>query len=189
MRIPRRVNLAPAAELLGAEPEPLTVPTAPGARRPENERWAVLNTLTRLDAGRRQRFLDRLPAQDAAELRPLLHIAAFPATTEALDGPLTGDLSGPERVAATVALVRAPHTTAAAGDPDPALVDRLCAPAVAVDRVGEVFDLLAAVSGDRWADWRAAGADGRKWLDNHRRKWPDNHRAPRPTGVPAASAK
>ncbi|MFE0423529.1 SMI1/KNR4 family protein [Streptomyces sp. NPDC058953] len=163
------VNLALAAELLGAEPGPLPVATAPGIQRPENERWAVLSALARLDAGRRQRFLDRLPAPDAAELGPLLDIAVLPATgTEALDALLARDLSAPERVAATVALVRALHTTAAADDPDPALVDRLCALAVAVDRVGEAFDLLAAVSGGRWADWRAAGAAGRRRLDARR---------------------
>ncbi|MER6917263.1 hypothetical protein ABT354_36950 [Streptomyces sp. NPDC000594] len=162
------VNLALAAEMLGAEPAPLSVPTAPGTGRPEDERWAVLSTLARLDAGRRRRFLDRLPAPDAAELDPLLRIAALPGGTEALDGLLAGELSGPERVAATVALVRALHTAAGDGDPDPALVDRLCALAVAVDRVGEVFGLLAAVSGGRWTDWRAAGTDGRRRLGTHR---------------------
>ncbi|MGX4735894.1 SMI1/KNR4 family protein [Kitasatospora griseola] len=162
------VNLALAAELLDAEPGPLPVPTAPDARRPDSERWAVLHTLARLDAGRRQRCLDRMPVPDAAALRPLLEIAALPADSEALDGLLAGELSGPERIAATVALVRALHSTAAAGVPDPALVDRLCALAVAVDRVGEVFDLLAAVSAGRWTDWRAAGAAGQRRLDVHR---------------------
>ncbi|MFJ9448442.1 hypothetical protein ACIRRH_42590 [Kitasatospora sp. NPDC101235] len=162
------VNLALAAELLGAGPGPLPVPTAPDARRPDDERWAVLSALARLDAGRRQRCLDRMPAPDAAALGPLLSVAVLPADAQALDGLLAGELSGPERVAATVTLVRALHTTAAGGVPDPALVDRLCALAVAVDQVGEVFDLLAAVSGGRWADWRAAGAAGRRRLDAHR---------------------
>ncbi|WP_404870234.1 hypothetical protein ACI1MP_32810 [Kitasatospora griseola] len=109
-----------------------------------------------------------MPVPDAAALRPLLEIAALPADAEALDGLLAGELSGPERIAATVALVRALRSTAAAGVPDPALVDRLCALAVAVDRVGEVFDLLAAVSAGRWTDWRAAGAAGQRRLDVHR---------------------
>ncbi|QKW18845.1 SMI1/KNR4 family protein [Kitasatospora sp. NA04385] len=162
------VNLALAAELLDAEPGPLPVPTAPDARRPDGERWAVLSALARLDPGRRQRCLDRMPAPDAAALGPLLEVAALPADPAALDGLLAAELSGPERLAATVALVRALHATAADDAPDPALVDRLCALAVAVDRVGEVFDLLAAVSGGRWTDWRAAATAGQHRLDAHR---------------------
>ncbi|MFI9787523.1 hypothetical protein ACIHEI_29075 [Kitasatospora sp. NPDC051984] len=146
------------------EAEVVEAETRLGLRLPEQ--WAALSTLARLDAGRRQRCLDRMPAPDAAALRPLLSIAVLLA--DALDGLLAGELSGPERLAATVALVRALHATAAEDVPDPALVDRLCALAVAVDRVGEVFALLAAVSGGRWSDWRAAGAAGRRWLDAHR---------------------
>ncbi|MEV7776557.1 hypothetical protein [Kitasatospora sp. NPDC086791] len=40
--------------------------------------------------------------------------------------------------------------------------------AAGTERVGEVLDLPAAVSGGRWADWRATGAAGRRWLDAHR---------------------
>ncbi|MFD7641669.1 hypothetical protein ACFV4P_13545 [Kitasatospora sp. NPDC059795] len=168
------VNLALAAELLGAEPGPLPVPTAPDARRPDSERWAALSTLARLDADRRRRCLDRMPAPDAAALAPLLSVAVLPSDAEALDGLLAGELSGPERIAATVTLVRALHATAADSAPDPALVDRLCALAVAVDRIGEVFDLLAAASPGRWTDWRAAGAAGQRRLDARPRglHWP-----------------
>ncbi|UUU29144.1 hypothetical protein JIX56_04080 [Streptomyces sp. CA-210063] len=36
----------------------------------------------------------------------------------------------------------------------------------------EVIDLLTAVTGDRWTDWRAAREDGQRWLDTHRTPQP-----------------
>ncbi|MBA4867290.1 SMI1/KNR4 family protein [Streptomyces sp. PSKA54] len=167
------VNLALAAVMLGTEPAPPAMaPTQPSPQHTGNDRWVVLNTLTRINADQQQQFLDHLPIPDATELRPLLQTATLPVTKEALDGLLTEDMSDLNRVAATVMLVRALHTMAADGNPTTELADRVCALAVAVDRVGDVFDLLTAVTGDRWADWRAAREDGQRWLDTHRTPQP-----------------
>ncbi|WP_416966680.1 SMI1/KNR4 family protein [Streptomyces sp. 4F14] len=157
------VHLVLASVMLGADP-----PTAPAAwPHPERlpvDRWVVLHTLTHAADEHRRPVLDRLP-----ELGPLLDLTALPATVEALDELLTDDLTAVDRDAVTVALVRALHTAAADGSAPTDLVDRLCALAVAADRVGEVFALLAAVAGDRWPDWRAAHHDGRDVLDAVRR--------------------
>ncbi|MET9088116.1 SMI1/KNR4 family protein [Streptomyces sp. NPDC004237] len=155
------VHLVLAAGMLGANPPAAAIAAAwPGRDRLSVDRWVVLHALTRIGPDQRRTVLERLP-----ELRPLLDIAVLPATMEALDGLLTGDLAAVHRDAVTVALVRALHTTAAADEASAELVDRLCALAVAVDRVGEVFGLLAAPAGDRWADWHAAQRDGRRFLD------------------------
>ncbi|WP_216586930.1 SMI1/KNR4 family protein [Streptomyces brasiliscabiei] len=155
------VHLVLAGVMLGAHPSaPAAAAAWPNRERLSVDRWVVLHALTRVGPEQRRAVLDRLP-----ELGPLLDIAVLPATVEALDGLLTGDLAAEDRDAATVALVRALHTTAADGGASTELVDTLCALAVAVDRVGEVFGLLAAAAGDRWADWCAAHRDGRRLLD------------------------
>ncbi|NEB05744.1 SMI1/KNR4 family protein [Streptomyces sp. SID13726] len=146
------VNQILAAVMLGAEP-PVTTATLPSRGRTSIDRWALLHTLTRTDPARLRPLLDQLP-----DLRPLLD------TAQSADTPLAGDLTAVDRDAGTVALVRALHATAA-DTPATGLVDGLCALAVAVDRVGEVFHLLAAVAGDRWADWHAAQRSGRGLLD------------------------
>lgn len=150
------VNLVLASVMLGADP-PAASTTWPNADRTSVDRWALLHALTRIGPEQRQQVLDRLP-----DLRPLLDPAAPPTTAEALDSLLTGDPTAVDRDAVTVVLVRALHATGT--DAPTEHVDRLCALAVVADRVGEVFGLLAAVSGDRWADWRAAHRDGRRLL-------------------------
>ncbi|KAH7124663.1 hypothetical protein EDB81DRAFT_211016 [Dactylonectria macrodidyma] len=159
------VNLALASVTLGIDPaSPATTPQ-PSPQRTGFDQWLVLHTLARMSSDQRQLFLDRLPTPDANELRPLLRTAALPITAEALDGLLTGDVASLDRAAGTVVLVRALHAMATDVTLSTELIDRVCALAVATNRVGEVFDLLAAVSGNRWADWRAAHHDGRQWLD------------------------
>ncbi|EFG04871.1 SMI1/KNR4 family protein [Streptomyces clavuligerus] len=167
------VNLALAEAMLGTAPTPsATVPTRPGPQRTGTDRWAVLDTVARVDAARRRRFLERLPEPDAAELRPLLATATQPVDAAALDAVLAGDLTGPHRDAATVLLVRTLHAMAVDGGPATAtgtatgtgMAERVCALAVATDRVGDVFDLLTAVTGGRWADWHAAREDGQRFL-------------------------
>lgn len=146
-------DLALAAAMLGTGAD---LPAQPIGPRTGLERWIVLDTLVRASAEVRQSFLDRIPG-DAEALR----IAGLPITTAALDDLLTGGGAGAlDRDAATVLLVRALH-----GTPDPALLDRLCALAVAADRLGEVFHLLTAASGGRWPDRAAAYRDGRAHLD------------------------
>ncbi|MEO3972584.1 SMI1/KNR4 family protein [Streptomyces sp. CAU 1734] len=175
------VNPALAEVMLGIDPAtPAGDTVRPSPARAGSEPWAVLDTLARIGADQRQRFLDRLPVPDADELRPLLRIAVLPVTAEALDGLLAGGVPEANRVAATVLLVRALAAIEAgdgpaAGSVEPAesaepveLIERVCALAVAVDRIGEVFDRLNAVAGGRWADWRAAREDGRRWLGDRR---------------------
>lgn len=170
------VNLVLATVMLATGPETVDtdlptdlVGSGNAADRPGLHRWAVLSTLTRMTAGRREQFWARIPAAEAAELRPALRTATLPVTAAALDALLADTVTTLDRDGATLLLTRALHTPPREHSrPDTALVDRICALAAATERMGDVFEPLDRMAGGRWADWRAAEHAGRQWLALHR---------------------
>ncbi|MGV9408737.1 SMI1/KNR4 family protein [Nocardia sp. NPDC003693] len=159
------VNLALAAIMLDTEPSFQAAPGATSPQRTGFDRWAVLDTLARAEPDLRRRFVALLPETDAVELAPLLEIATLDITPDALDTLLAADPSASDRTALTVLLTRALH---ADDNPAPGLAERLCALAVAADRLGEVFDQLNAVAGQRWRDRWEAHREGQRRLDSGR---------------------
>lgn len=110
---------------------------------------------------------------------PVLGTAALTVTTEVLGGLPITDMSSLECDAARGTrgtLVWPLYAIAADGNSTTERVDRVCAPVVAIGRVGEVFDYLTAVSGGRGADWHASREDRQRWLDTH-------HTPPRALGI------
>ncbi|MEU3934009.1 hypothetical protein AB0E85_18510 [Streptomyces sp. NPDC029044] len=90
--------------------------------------------------------------------------------TEVLGGLPIRDMSSPAYETASGArgtLAWPLYVIAADGNSPPELVDRVCAPVVAIGRVGEVFDHLTAMSGGRGADWQASHEDRQRSLDTH----------------------
>lgn len=171
------VDLALAAVMLATDPETGLpgdletglVGSGTSADRRGPHRWAVLSTLTRMTADQREQFWARIPAAEAAELRPALHTATLPVTEDALDALLADAAASLDRDGATLLLTRALHTPPREHNrPGTALADRICALAAATERVGDVFEPLDRAAGGRWADWRAAEHAGRQWLALHR---------------------
>lgn len=102
-----------------------------------------------------------------ARALPVLGTAAPTFTTEVFGGLPTTDMSGLDCDAARGTLVRCLHAMAADANSTTEPVHRMCSPAATVGPAGEVFDLLTAVSGGRWADWLAAREGGQRPLDTH----------------------